>query len=151
MSILKKWLSKEIDIELKACLYFFCILFYYVIFRIIEGSMEANILVMAEMVCTAYILGCIQTYLLHNFDEGEHFGKYEFGASIGCCLVYSGMGYWGKWFDRQLLPSLIFFGYLFLCYVCVFLAYKIKRSFDTKKLNQDLEAFKRDKKHIGGR
>ncbi|MDE7425278.1 MAG: DUF3021 domain-containing protein [Lachnospiraceae bacterium] len=149
MSILKKWLSREIGIELKACLYFFCILFYYAIFRIMKGSMEANIPVMAEMVLTVYIVGCVQTYFLHDFDEGEHFGWYEFIASAGCCLIYSGIGYWGKWFDRQLLPSLIFVGYLFLCYVCIFLSYKMKRIFDTKELNQDLETFKRDKKQRG--
>lgn len=113
--------------------------------------MEANILIMAEMVVTTYIVGCVQAYLLRNFDEGEYFGKYEFIASIGCCLVYSGIGYWGKWFDKQLLAGLIFMGYLFLCYVCVFLAYKMKRLFDTKELNRDLEMFKRDKKQIGER
>ncbi|MBD5089806.1 MAG: DUF3021 family protein [Clostridiales bacterium] len=151
MKRFKRYLAKEIGIDFKACLYFYCILLYYAVFKIIEGYMEANILIMLEMFLSTYIMGYVQVYVLRNFDEGEHFGWYEFIASVGCCLIYSGIGYWGKWFDRQLLPSLIFVGYLFLCYVCVFLAYKMKRIFDTKELNQDLETFKRDKKQIGGR
>lgn len=151
MKWFKRYLSIEIGIEFKACLYFYCILLYYAVFQIIKGSMEANILVMAEMVFTTYIMGYIQTYVLKNFDEGECFGGHAFLASVGCSLSYTGVGYWGNWFDRRLLPSLIFIGYLFLCYVCVFFVYKIKRDIDTIEWNQDLEIFKKQKKQIGGK
>lgn len=145
MNLLKKILSNEIGIDFKACLYFFCIVLYYAVFQIRKGSMEANILIMAEMIVTTYIMGYIQVYLLRNFDEGEYFGRYEFFASVVCSLFYGGVGYLGKWFDRQLCANLIFVGYLFICYVCVFLSYKIKRDIDTKEWNQDLEAFKKEK------
>ena len=58
------YLTKEIGIEFKACLYFFSILFYYCVYRMIGGIFDASILHMTEMIFTCYFIGYIQVYLL---------------------------------------------------------------------------------------
>ena len=79
ISLWEAYLTREIGIEFKACLYFFAILFFYCVYRLINGSREAGILEMAEMIVTCYIIGYIQVYVFGNFDEAENrwimFGK----------------------------------------------------------------------------
>ena len=143
-----KYLTKEIGIEFKACLYFFCILFFYSIYRIIGGTWDASILHMAEMIFTTYAMGYLQVYLFSNFDEAEHLGKREIGYSIVCSVIYTAISILGKWFERDALVSGYYFFYMVFCYICAFWVYKVKRDIDTRKLNEDLEAFKeRGRKH----
>ena len=73
----ERYLTKEIGIEFKACLYFFAILFFYCMYRILTGSLDASIIHMAEMIFACYIIGYIQVYLLWNFDEAEALGLKE--------------------------------------------------------------------------
>ena len=143
----RKFLLAEVRIEFKACLYFFAILFFYCMYRIIaHGSFQANMLVMAEMILTTYVMGYVQVYLLKNFEESDHLGAFELLASIGCSLIYEGISFLLSWFDRKWLPGLLFFGYLMLCYVSIFLIYYVRRHWDTEELNEELESFKKSKK-----
>lgn len=142
MNWLKRYLYSEIGIEFKACLYFGIILFFYFLYCIKGGSFYASIIIMTEMIFTTYIIGYIQVYLLGNFDEAEHFGIREGIFSVGCAVCYTVVSFLGKWYDRNLKASVLFFVYVILCYLCVFLCYKIKRAADTVKLNKELEDFK---------
>ena len=143
MSRFKQYLASEIGIEFKACLYFFAILFFYSMYRILQGSFFANIIVMAEMIFSTYIMGYIQVYLLGNFDEAEQLTWREILASVFCSIVYSSISFFGKWYDRNITVTVLFFCYILFCYICVFFVYKVKRDVDTAVLNQELENFKK--------
>lgn len=143
MSRFKQYLASEIGIEFKACLYFFAILFFYSMYRILQGSFFANIIVMAEMIFSTYIMGYIQVYLLGNFDEAEQLTWREILASVFCSIVYSSISFFGKWYDRNITVTVLFFCYILFCYICAFFIYKIKRDVDTAVLNHELENFKK--------
>lgn len=141
ISVWECYLSKEIGIEFKACLYFFCILLFYSMYRIIGGNLEASIIHMAEMILLTYVMGYVQVYLLSNFDEGEHIKGKEILYIILCSSIYTGASILGSWFDRDVIVSICFILYMMFAYICAFLVYKIKRNIDAKFLNEDLKAF----------
>ena len=140
------YITKEIGIEFKACLYFFAILFFYCVVRLIGGSFVAEMLHMLEMILACYVIGYIQVYLLWNFDEADTLGGKEILGIAVCTVIYSVLSYVFKWFDRSLLATVIFAAYILLCYVCVFFIYKSKRYIDDKKLNEDLRIFQSEHK-----
>lgn len=137
-----KLLLAEVGIEFKACLYFFAILFFYCVYRITQGSFQADMLTMLEIILTTYVMGYVQVYLLRNFEEADKLGAFEWLASLGCSLVYVGVSHLFSWFDGRWVPELLYFGYMMLCYVSVFGLYYVRRHWDTKQLNQELEIFK---------
>lgn len=139
-------LLTEAGIEFKACLYFFAILFFYCMYRITQGSFQADMLIMAEIILTTYVMGYVQVYLLRNFEESDRLGGFEWMASILCSLIYVGVSLLFSWFDRNWLPELLFFGYVMLCYLSVFCIYYVRRHWDTEELNLELESFKKTRK-----
>ena len=141
LTLWESYLTKEIGIEFKACLYFFAILFFYCVFRLMNGSRDAEILHMAEMIFTCYIIGYIQVYLFGNFDEAETLGIRECAGTIVCTLLYCLVSYFGAWFEKRISVTLILAAYLLVTYFCVFLIYKSKRKIDDKKLNEELRLF----------
>ncbi len=145
MEKFKKILAQEIGVELKACLYFFVILFFYTMYKISGGSMEASIIYMAEMILSTYFIGYMQVLFMRNFDEAEKFGIYEAVASLICTLIYGGISFFFGWFDRKVGVTVLFCGYILFAYVCAFLVYKVKRDVDTKQLNEELEQFKKSR------
>lgn len=147
LSIWEHYLTKEIGIEFKACLYFFCILFFYSVYRLSGGTYEANIIHMAEMIGLTYAMGYIQVYILSNFDEGEYLRGKEIFYMILCSFVYTGVSFWGRWFDRKIAVSTGFFVYIMVIYLCAFLVYSSKRKIDEKLLNDDLRNFKERREH----
>lgn len=145
MKRFKKYLSVEIGIEFKACLYFFAVLFFYAMYQIIQGSLYASIILMAEMIFTTYIMGYVQVYLLGNFEEAEHFGIKEALSILFCTVIYTALSYLLNWYEKNLIATALFFFYVLLCYVSVFLIYRLKREIDTAELNRELEHFKNRK------
>ena len=143
----KKFLSLEAGIELKACLYFAIILFYYFLYCILTGTLYASIILMSEIVLTAYAMSYLQVYLLQNFDESEHFNVKTAAKTLACATIYTTVSYILYWFDRNKGATLCFFFYMLLCYACVFLLYKLRRITDTEQLNQQLERFKQQKEN----
>ena len=141
LTLWERYLTKEIGIEFKACLYFFAILFFYCVYRILQGSFSADIIHMAEMIFTCYIIGYIQVYLFNNFDEADVPGVREFAGMFVCTGLYCLVSYLGGWFDKSVIASLIMAGYILFTYVCVFLVYRSKRRIDDKKLNEELRLF----------
>lgn len=140
-TIWEHYIRKEIGIEFKACLYFFCILFFYSVYKLIGGSQEANIIHMAEMILLTYGMGYVQVYLLSNFDEGEQMGGREILYTILCSSIYAGVSFVGKWFDHNIFVTIGFACYMMIAYVCAYFVYKSKRKIDEKILNEDLKAF----------
>ena len=141
LTIWERYLTKEIGIEFKACLYFFAILFFYCMYRICIGVYDAGILHMAEMIFACYIIGYLQVYVFWNFDEADALrGREWLGIGI-CTVAYTLLSYFLNWFDKKLLLSAGFAAYVVVMYVCVFLIYKSKRQIDDKKLNEDLRLF----------
>ena len=100
-SLWERYLTKEIGIEFKACLYFYALLFFYCVYRVCVGNTVAEILHMAEMIFLTYIVGYLQVFLLWNFDESDHLGKKEmFGIAVGTA-IYTVVSYFCGWFDRN--------------------------------------------------
>ncbi len=141
MSLLERYLAVEIGIEFKACLYFFCILFFYSMYRLLCGSMEASILHMGEMIFLTYGMGYLQKYILANFDEADRWGLREIGFLLLCVGIYTAASYLGGWFDRRGFVTVLYALFMTLAYICGFLVYKVKRTLDAKQLNEDLRAF----------
>ena len=145
MNKVKKFISLEIGIEIKACLYFAIILFFYFAYQVIQGSLYASIIRMIEIVLTAYAMSYLQVYLLHNFDEAEQIDVHVVIRALFCSVLYTAVSFFFRWYDRNLTATGCYFLYMLLCYLCVFLIYKIKRDIDTALLNQELKAFKKRK------
>ncbi|MBP5553280.1 MAG: DUF3021 family protein [Lachnospiraceae bacterium] len=140
------FLTREIGIEFKACLYFFTILFYYCMYRIICGIFDAGIIHMAEMIITCYIVCYIQVYLFGNFDEAEKPGIKEIAGVIVCSALYILITIIGNWFDGKIGVTVGFAVYLLVVYICIFLIYRIKRKIEDKTLNEDLKLFQAEHK-----
>lgn len=145
MNRLKNYFSKEIGIEYKSCLYFFAMLFFYCVYRMVNGKFSADILIMAEIIFAAYLMCYLQVYVLRNFDEGEVVDKFTCLSVLFCSVAYTGISYWLRWFDRNGWVTLLYFLYMVFMYICMFLINKIKREIDTKQLNEELEVFKKNR------
>ncbi len=141
VSLWELYLTKEISIEFKACLYFFAFLFYYCMNRVIGGVYDASILHMTELILACYIIGYIQVYLLWNFDEADKLGGKEILGIALCTAVYTAISWLFNWFDKNIIATVLFAAYILLVYFCVYLVYKYKRIIDDKKLNEDLKLF----------
>lgn len=148
ISLWERYLTKEIGIEFKACLYFFAILFFYCMYRLFNGQTEAGILHMGEMILACYLIGYLQVYVLWDFDEADRIGVREVTGMSLCTLIYSGLSYLLNWFDRNIFVTLGFAAYLIVTYICVILIYMTKRRIDDKKLNDELALFKNEHKKV---
>lgn len=146
ISMWEQFFSKEIGIEIKACLYFCCILAYYFGFRIIMGSWEASIIHMVEMIVATYVIGYVQLYLLSDFDEMDEFNWKVVVFSLLCSLIYMEIAIFFKWYDGNLIVNIGFFAFMMLCYFCYFVICRAKRRVDTRLLNEDLKDFQKRKK-----
>ena len=148
VSLWERYLTKEIGIEFKACLYFFAILFYYCMYRLLTGSVDAGIMHMAEMILACYIIGYIQVYVLWNFDEADSVGGREIAGVGICSFAYGGLSYIFRWFNRSIPVTAGLIAYLVLTYICVILIYRTKRRIDDKKLNEELALFKTERRQV---
>lgn len=139
---LERCLLEEIGVEFKACIYFFCYLFYYCMYRLLGGSTSASIIHMTEMIFLTYGMCYLQIYTMKNFDEAEEFKLRELILSMVCSGIYTIVSWLGGWFDGN-IPVIVGFSlYVIWAYICGFLVYKIRRSLESKALNEDLKAFK---------
>ena len=146
LSLWERYLTNEIGIEFKSCLYFFAILFFYCMYKVINGSLEANIIHMMEMIFACYIICYLQILVFWNFDEADKLGGKESIGLVLCTLLYAMVSFVGNWFDKNIVVTLIFIAYVAFMYFCVFLIYKTKRRIDDKKLNEDLKIFQTNHK-----
>lgn len=138
----RNYLSNEIAIEYKACLYFFCFLFFYCVYLWYRKVYSVTMLFIFELIMTTYFMGYLQVYLMHNFDESEQFGKWEAFMTLLCTCIYTAVSFLFGWFDRSFPVSVLFFFYVFFSYICAWLVNKIKRKIDTENLNNMLSVYK---------
>ena len=135
------WLGREAGIEYKACLYFFVILFFYCCVLLINGEKSASILHMTEMILSTYIMGYIQTYLMRDFDASEKIGAAEWLFMILCSALYTAEARLFGWLTGGMTLGL--FGlYMLFAFFCVNLVNRLKRDYETKRLNSLLESYK---------
>ena len=146
LTLWERYLTNEIGIEFKACLYFFAVLFFYCVYRMIGGVFDASILHMAEMIFTCYFIGYIQLLVFGNFDEADKLGVLECVGMAVCTLAYTAVSWFGGWFEKNITATLLFAAYIVLAYFCVFFIYKSKRRIDDKKLNEELRLFQTEHK-----
>ncbi|MBR5944098.1 MAG: DUF3021 family protein, partial [Lachnospiraceae bacterium] len=95
---------------------------------------------------TCYIIGYIQVYLFANFDEADRLGTKEITGIVVCTIIYSLVSYFGNWFEKRIVVTLIMAAYILLTYFCVFIIYKSKRRIDDKNLNEELKIFQTEHK-----
>lgn len=148
LSLWERYLTREIGIEFKACLYFFAILFYYSVYRIAVGRWDADILHMAEMILSCYAICYVQVYLFRNFDEADSLGPVEIAGILVCTALYGLLAYFLGWLDMNIPVILGLAAYLIVTYLCVYFIYKTKRRIDDKQLNEDLRLFKIDHEKV---
>ncbi len=142
VSLWEKYLTREIGIEFKACLYFFAILFFYCVYKLVNHIYTADILHMAEMILLCYVIGYVQVFLFNNFDEAEKLGVKETIGIVVCTFVYTVLSFVLGWFEKKPGWTAGFAVYVIILYLCVFLIYYTKRKIDDKELNKELELFK---------
>ncbi len=148
LTLWEKYLTHEIGIEFKACLYFFAILFFYCVYRLTQGSLSADMIHMAQMILSCYIIGYLQVYVFDNFDEADRLGKKGWTGMAVCLALYSLISYCFGWFDQKWVVTLLLAVYLLITYICVFLIYRTKRRIDDKKLNEELRLFQTEHKKV---
>lgn len=139
----KKILTREIRVDIKTCMYFFCILFFYCMYILLQNRRFIDMLILLEILAASYVMSYIQTCVFHNFDEGEHFGFFEIFASAACSVIYAGISFLFGWFAGSAAATAWFFAYMLLCMVTIYFTFKIRRAADTKELNSELEQFKK--------
>ena len=138
---LECYLKRKIGVEIKCCLMFFLILCFYCIYRWIANFTQAGIIHMLEMVLLAYVIGWIQNLLHYDFDEVDDL-KITVWISVAISsFVYAVVGHFAGWFDGNIGVCIGFGFYMVCAYLCSYLIYKIKRTIDTKHLNEDLHQF----------
>ena len=145
MSRWDRFLSSEIEIEFKASLYFYTMLFFYFGTLLLKGSLSASVVIIVEMIAAAYIMGFVQVYLLGNFDESEIFTWREAVKIAGCSLMYTAVSWLCGWFERDPIITAVYFFFMLICYGCVCWLYCVRRSICTRQMNSELEAFKKKK------
>lgn len=143
----QRLLSDEITVEFKSCLFFFCILFFYCTFRLIQNNTQADILHMFEMIILSYVMCYFQLYVLDAFDEGVVINFVSFVKIIFCSGIYVVASYFGKWFEGNLIATISFFAYLLLAYICFLFVNRFKRHYDEKILNEELQVFQNRGSH----
>ena len=141
---LKIALFNEILIDFKACVYFFCVVFFYSVVRLCKGVHSVPILTLAEIIATNYIICYVQTYVFRDFDEADRFGKDEISGILMCATLYTAASLLFGWFDGSEAVTALFALYIIFTYVCVILCYIVRRKLDTKQLNRLLDHYKQN-------
>lgn len=147
LEFIERYLTRKIGVEIKCCLMFFMILCFYCGYKLIGGTMDANILHMLEMVLLAYLLGWIQALIGSDFDEVDKLCTKDWTVVLVGSSIYTIASFAFGWFEKNLIVTAVFAGYMIVTYLCIFLIYKIKRAIDAKLLNDDLKQFQQRNKN----
>lgn len=139
--LMEKWLTIKIGVEIRCCLSFFLMLFFYCVYRLMGGVTEANIWHIAEMILMAYVFGWVQALLRADYDQMDQLGLKEWAVLMFSGAVYGFTAWLGCWFEGSWPITLLFALYMTGCGLCTVLICHIKRFIDAKLLNDDLKAF----------
>ena len=138
MALIGRWITIKIGVELRCCLTFFLMAFFYCVYRLLTG---ADIWHLAEMMAAAYLFGWVQALLHADFDEMDRLGLKEWVVLISGAAVYALTAWLGGWFAGSGLVTGLFFVYMVGCGLCTLLICYIKRTIDSRLLGDDLKAF----------
>jgi hypothetical protein len=141
LAVTERWLAMKIGVEIRCCLPFFLMLFFYCVYRLLGGNRQAEILHIAEMIGAAYLFGWVQALLHADFDEMERLGLRQWAVILAGSAVYTLTAWLGGWFCGNAAALLLFFLYMIACCLCTLLIYGIKRAIDARLLNEDLRSF----------
>ena len=145
----ERYLENEIIIDFKTCAYFFCMAFFYCCYRISQGSFQASIVFLFEMIVDAYVVGYIQVYLFRNFDEAPGIGRREAAGLLVCSLIHGLAAHLLGWFDGKRKAAVWFTLFMAVCYLTLYVCNRIRRRVDTEKLNRMLAEFKKEEHRHG--
>lgn len=141
MALIERWLTIKIGVEVRCCLTFFLMAFFYCVYRLLTGTAAADIWHLAEMMAAAYLFGWIQALLHADFDEMDRLGLKEWAVLVSGAAVYALTAWLGGWFAGSGLMTGLFFVYMVGCGLCTLLIYYIKRTIDSRLLGDDLKEF----------
>lgn len=141
MALIERWLTIKIGVEVRCCLTFFLMAFFYCVYRLLSGTSAADIWHLTEMMAVAYLFGWVQALLHADFDEMDRLGLKEWAVLISGAAVYALTAWLGGWFAGSALMIGIFFVYMVGCGLCTLLIYYIKRTIDSRLLADDLKQF----------
>ena len=139
--LMERWLTIKIGVEIRCCLSFFLMLFYYCVYRLLGGVTEAGILHIAEMVLLAYLVGWAQALLKADFDQIDRIGWKEAAVLLAGSAAYGLAAWLFGWFDGKSAVTLLFVLYMICCGLATFWMCRLKRAIDAKLLNDELQAF----------
>lgn len=148
LEFFERYLTRKIGVEIKCCLMFFMILCFYGGYRLIAGEADASIIHMLEMVILAYLLGWIQALIGSDFDEVDKLKAKDWAVVLIGSSVYTAVSFILGWFEKNLIVTAVFAGYMIVTYLCIFLIYTMKRAIDAKLLNDDLKHFQQRNKEV---
>ena len=139
--LVERWLTIKIGVEIRCCLTFFLMLFFYCVHSLLLGAAEANIWHISEMVMIAYLFGWVQALLHADFDEIDHLGLKEWAVLLLGAGTYTLTAWLFDWFGGNGLATTLFLVYMIGCGLCTVLICRIKRAIDSKLLADDLKEF----------
>lgn len=145
----EKWLTLKIGVEMRCCLTFFLMLFYYCVYRLLGGVHQAEILHIAGMIAAAYLFGWVQALLRADFDQIDRLGLRQWAVLIGSGIVYGLTAFLCGWFGGSGTATVLFAVYMVCCGLCTVWICSIKRAIDAKLLNDDLHAFQQRNSGVG--
>lgn len=137
----KRWLTLKIGVEIRCCLSFFLMLFYYCVYRLMSAVTQASILHMAQMMLMAYAVGWVQALTHTDYDQIDGLGAREWGVMAFASIAYGAAGWGFGWFGGNAAAAWLFPAYMAGCALSTYLICRIKRAIDGKGLNEDLKAF----------
>lgn len=141
LALAERWLTIKIGVEIRCCLTFFLMAFFYCVYRLVTGSAEASIWHLTEMIAVAYLFGWVQALLHADFDEMDRVGLKEAAVMILGAAVYTLTAVLGGWFGGSALVNGLFMVYMVGCGLSTVLICWIKRTIDARLLNAELQAF----------
>ena len=112
MALIERWITIKIGVEVRCCLTFFLMVFFYCVYRLLGGSAEAGVWHLAEMIGVAYLFGWVQALLHADFDEMDRLGPKEWAVLISGAAIYALTAWLGGWFDASALVTVLFFIYM---------------------------------------
>ena len=147
MALIERWITIKIGVEVRCCLTFFLMTFFYCVYRLLTGTTAADIWHLTEMIAIAYLFGWVQALLHADFDEMDRLGPKEWAVLVCGAAVYALTAWLGGWFAGSGLITALFFVYMVGCGLATLLIYYIKRTIDSRLLGDDLKQFQqRDSK-----
>lgn len=141
LSLLERWLTLKIGVEIRCCLTFFLMLFFCCVYRLLTGTLEVCILHMAEMMLLAYLIGWVQALLGTDMTETDQLRPKEWAVLTLCAAASALACHLFGWLDGNALAAALYLLYMIGCELSTFLICKIKRAIDAKLLNAALHDF----------